>query len=428
MISRSKRGQDVSKLIAALEKEKGKRLALRRFRLVKALGATEDTRAVEALSKVLRTDRSAEVRGGAAVALGRIGDPSAVPALKGALGDPENRWRAIRSLGLLRDQSSVPWFIGYLRSTNPLTREFAADALGDIGDQTATPGLIDVLDDPKGSVRQAAAVALAKLGDPQALEPVRRAHRSARGLSRRCIGKALARLEGQGEANSKWPKERIVLEQKIGTPLLVVSILEQALGIRGSRQGRLNEANYLARSFFSTRPYQEALEFLEKVVQEFPDDTELRVLYASILLEFRLDDVASEAAKAAELGPDNPFVQLRAGHLLLGRGDREAAQRCATRANELVQPDFILMAGLDNLNGALAALTGEDDLAEEKLRSAVDGEPDNEPFARNLAVFLAERGRLREGAEVLDEALKHVEKKDEIERMRDRMATEAAAS
>lgn len=152
------------------------------------------------------------------------------------------------------------------------------------------------------------------------------------------------------------------------------------------------------------------------------------MLYASILLEFRLDDVASEAAKAAALGPDDPVIQVRAGHLLLGRGDREAARRCATRANELAQPGFLLMAGLDNLNGLLAALEGEDALAEEQLRAAVEKEPGSESFARKLAVFLAERGRLREGAEVLDEALKHVEKKDEIERMRDRMAAEAGGS
>jgi Flp pilus assembly protein TadD len=98
------------------------------------------------------------------------------------------------------------------------------------------------------------------------------------------------------------------------------------------------------------------------------------------------------------------------------------------RANELAKPDFVLMGGLDNLNGLLAAFAGEDDFAEDKLRSAVEREPSSEGFARNLAVFLAERGRLQDGAEVLDEALKHVEKKDEIERMRDRMAAEAAGS
>jgi Flp pilus assembly protein TadD len=172
----------------------------------------------------------------------------------------------------------------------------------------------------------------------------------------------------------------------------------------------------------------EALEFLEQAIQRFPEDPEIRVLYALILLVFRPEDVAAEAAKAVELGPDDPIILVRAGHLLLDRGDRETAQSCADRANELAPPDFILMAGLDNLTGSLAVFAGEDDLAEEKLRAAVDGEPNSEPYARNLAVFLAEHGRLQEGAEVLDEALKHIKKKDEVERMRDRMAAEAADS
>jgi Flp pilus assembly protein TadD len=172
----------------------------------------------------------------------------------------------------------------------------------------------------------------------------------------------------------------------------------------------------------------EALEFLEEAVQRFPEDPEIRVLYAGILLTFRPEDVAAEAAKAVELAPNDPIILVRAGHLLLHRGDREAARSCAARASELASPDFVLREGLDNLTGLLAALAGEDDLAEEKLRAAVDGEPSSEPFARNLAVFLAERGRLQEGAEVLDEALKHIEKKDEVVRMRDRMAAEAADS
>jgi Flp pilus assembly protein TadD len=176
------------------------------------------------------------------------------------------------------------------------------------------------------------------------------------------------------------------------------------------------------------RDPEEALKFLEQGVKRFPEDPELRLLCATVLLAIRPDDVAAEASKAAELAPDDPGTLVRAGHLLLGSRDRKAAEFCAARAGELAKPDFVLMAGLDNLNGILAAFRGEDNLAEEKLRSAVAREPDHEPFVRKLAVFLAERGRLQEGAEVLDEALKHVEKKDEIERIRDRMAAEAAGS
>jgi len=176
------------------------------------------------------------------------------------------------------------------------------------------------------------------------------------------------------------------------------------------------------------RDPEEALEFLEQAVNRFPEDPEIRLLRATVLMAIRPDEVAAEAVKAADLAPDDPAILVRAGHLLLSRRVREAAQSCATRAEKLAKPDFPLMGGLDNLNGLLAAFREEDDSAEEKLRSAVNRDPHNESFAKNLAVFLAERGRLQEGAEVLDEALKHVERRDEIERMRDRMAAEAAGS
>jgi Flp pilus assembly protein TadD len=173
---------------------------------------------------------------------------------------------------------------------------------------------------------------------------------------------------------------------------------------------------------------EKALEFLKKAVQRFPGDPELRLLYATVLLVFKPDDVAAEAAKAAEFGCDDPVILVRAGHLLLGNGDRDTARWCAARANELAQPGFVLEAGLVHLNGLLAAFAGEDDLAEKNLRSAVASEPANELWARHLAVFLAERGRLQEGADVLDEALKHVKEKDDLERMRSRMTAEAADS
>ena len=174
------------------------------------------------------------------------------------------------------------------------------------------------------------------------------------------------------------------------------------------------------------RDPDQASEFLEEAIKRFPQDPELRLLNASVLTALRPDDVIKEASRAVELAPTDPGTLVRAGHLLLNHGDREAARSCAVRAEELAEPGFVLLAGLDNLKGLLAAFRGEDSLAEQLLGSAVDREPTNEPFAKNLAVFLAERGRLQEGVEVLDEALKHVEKKDRLEEMRSRMAAEAA--
>jgi len=198
-------------------------------------------------------------------------------------------------------------------------------------------------------------------------------------------------------------------------------------GVIARRRNPLAVAIAKGRELIADGRFEEAFEFLKPAVQRFPEDAEIRLLYAFSLLSHAIDEVAAEASKAIELGPDDPVILVGAGHLLIGRGNREAAQACATRATELVKPDFILMASLDNLIGTLAAFSGEDDIAEEKLRSAVEKEPDDEPFARNLAVFLAERGRLQEGAEVLEEALKHTKSK-EMECMRNRMAAEAANS
>jgi Flp pilus assembly protein TadD len=178
----------------------------------------------------------------------------------------------------------------------------------------------------------------------------------------------------------------------------------------------------------SGRNPEEALEFLEAAVRRYPEDPELRLLYATILLAFTPEDVAAEAAKAVELGSDDPIILVRAGHLLLSRGDRETARFCAARTHELARPGFVLMAALVHLDGLLAALVGEDEVAEKNLRSAVASKPGNEQWVRHLAVFLAERGRLQEGAYVLDKALKHAKHKEDLVRMRDKMTAEAADS
>jgi tetratricopeptide (TPR) repeat protein len=129
--------------------------------------------------------------------------------------------------------------------------------------------------------------------------------------------------------------------------------------------------------------------------------------YASILLPFRPNEVVAEAAKAVELGPDDPLILVRAAHLMFDRGQVEAARSCAARANELAQPDFLLMSGLANLNGRLAAHDGQDDLAEQKFRAAMESDPAFSSFAVDFAKFLASRGRQTEALEVIDEALNH---------------------
>lgn len=163
---------------------------------------------------------------------------------------------------------------------------------------------------------------------------------------------------------------------------------------------------------------KEAVEFLSAAVIQFPLDPEIRVLYASILLASQPDNVALEATRAAELGQDDPVTLVQAASLLLDRLEIESARAAVIRARELAGPDFVLMSGLVNLEGLLAALDGNDQVAEDKLRLAVEIAPAYSAFAGDLARYLRGRGRQEDAIEVIDTALQHVKQKGELRRLR----------
>lgn len=169
---------------------------------------------------------------------------------------------------------------------------------------------------------------------------------------------------------------------------------------------------------------QETYQYLRNAVQRFPKDPEVRVNYASILLAIRPNDVAAEAAKAVELGPDNPVILVRAGNMLFDRGDVEAARSCALRASEVAAPDFALLSGLASLNGLLAAVDGDDALAEAELRAAVQIDPDVSGPTIHLAKFLRSRDRGADAIAIIDSCLRRAKEKGDLEQLRNKMATE----
>lgn len=89
-----------------------------------------------------------------------------------------------------------------------------------------------------------------------------------------------------------------------------------------------------------------------------------------------------------------------------------------------MQPDFVLMSGLLNLEGLLAAVDGQDYLAEEKLRAAWESDPSFSSLAVDLVKFLANRERQAEALEVIDDALGHAKEKAELERLRSEIVGE----
>jgi HEAT repeat protein len=135
-----------------------------------ALGKIGDPQAIPALLEA-RKDGDSGVRRAAAWALWNIGGPQAVPVQLKSLKDENGDVRQVAAfaLGSIGDLETVPVQLKSLKDENGDVRQVAAFALGSIGDQQAVPALMEALKDRDEDVREAAAWALGSIGDPQAL-------------------------------------------------------------------------------------------------------------------------------------------------------------------------------------------------------------------------------------------------------------------
>lgn len=113
------------------------------------------------------------IREEAAVALGELGDPRAVPPLVAALKDPDRAVRAaaIRALEAI-GTPSVPTLGQCLRDPDLSVQEAAAAVLSTIGDERIVEHLISALESPDWIVRMYAAKGLGRIGDVRAIEPL----------------------------------------------------------------------------------------------------------------------------------------------------------------------------------------------------------------------------------------------------------------
>lgn len=170
----------------------------------------------------------------------------------------------------------------------------------------------------------------------------------------------------------------------------------------------------------------ENLELLESAIKRFPDDPEIRLLYATALVPFRPNEAPWQAATAIQLDPDSPSRLTRAASLMFHLGELEAARSYTARASRLAPQDFALEAGLTNIAGMIAAAQGDDALAERALRQAAEAEPQQEVFARELATFLAARGRLVEALSVIDGALPLARDSQKLSCLRADLASESS--
>ncbi|MBN0048213.1 HEAT repeat domain-containing protein [Streptomyces actuosus] len=146
--------------------------ASRRGRAAQVLGQLAHRPAVAPLCRLL-ADRDPEVRLAAARALGRIGDPAAVPDLLESLHMPRSvpPGAVIRSLVSLGPGAQRQVAAGLRQE--PLVRAVAIEVLGAIGAASRTSEIARALrEDPETEVRIKAARALGRLGMPDGLEPL----------------------------------------------------------------------------------------------------------------------------------------------------------------------------------------------------------------------------------------------------------------
>lgn len=129
-----------------------------------ALGLTRSRAAVPALINILELDKKDSVRGAAAVALGQIGDESAIIPLTNYLG---RRVQASGILNRVRRKKS---------DENEFVRRAAAHSLGQIRSLAAVPALVDVLKDEHApdDVRREAATSLGLIGGQEAISALRK--------------------------------------------------------------------------------------------------------------------------------------------------------------------------------------------------------------------------------------------------------------
>jgi HEAT repeat protein len=169
-------------------------IALGRWQKCVAMG----TAAVPGLIEGLKY-KDWRVRKKAAIALGDIKDPTALPYLCNALCDVSISVKraAVTALGEIGDAGAVRSLVDILKEKeqDSRLRQNAAIALGMIGNPNAVPSLLANLNDPKWYVRQDIVNALARIKDESAVHALLGAQSDNHELVRIAIVRALGQFQ-----------------------------------------------------------------------------------------------------------------------------------------------------------------------------------------------------------------------------------------
>ncbi len=220
LIEELKRGEDVASVLVQIGSPLAVRALMSLFKggdyrlrdvVVGALGGS-DRHLVEPLIAALDDESAADgVRGSAAEALAKIGDPRAVGHLIAALEVDSPYWvrnKSARAVGQIGDPRAVEPLLFAMNNGIP----DAVRALGQIGDPRAVRPLIGALTDTH--MCQDAAEALGNLGDVRAVEPLIDALRDAKKGVRERAAEGLTRMYREGRLD-ELSKERLLTERSV---------------------------------------------------------------------------------------------------------------------------------------------------------------------------------------------------------------------
>lgn len=120
------------------------------------------------------TEGDPRVRRYLALALGRLGDPRAVPSLLKVANDPgadpETLIYSVWALGAIGDPGAIPSLVAVARHEDASLRKTAVHALGPFAGSEAEAALVAALADPVDDVAWNAAIALGRRGDARAAD------------------------------------------------------------------------------------------------------------------------------------------------------------------------------------------------------------------------------------------------------------------
>ncbi len=195
-----------------------------------ALGAIGDQRALPVLLNAFKSTNPA-LRSVAAAALGRLGHRDAVTLLAQAFTTEKSdsvRGAIVSALGELGDPHALPALRGALTAKGASYREELAWALGHCGDATVVPDLQTLLDDREERVRFAAAMGLAEIGDAASAQALRVKLTDAEENTRIAAAFALAFLDAKEgmpvlapnvHSKTLWQRfAAVVAMLRLGTP------------------------------------------------------------------------------------------------------------------------------------------------------------------------------------------------------------------